>query len=214
MKSTQNLQEHYLRARSEPHLLLTGVIGLINGYWHKLKFRLTGKKVKIGRMFRVYGNLRIMGSGRVTMGDNCVVQSKLFKAAAFLTVSPEARIHIGHHATFNGTTLQCFDRITIGDFCSIADGYLVDSPSHHLAADRRIQPVSTLPTAPVVLEQNVWVSSKVVICHGVTIGANSVVGACSLVRKDIPADSFFAGVPARFIKAVPPTHSTGERATP
>jgi acetyltransferase-like isoleucine patch superfamily enzyme len=213
MKTTQSLQEHYQRAQREPHLLWTGIIGLINGLWHKLKFRLARKNVRIGRMLRVYGTLRIMGPGSVTMGDNCVVQSKLFKTTAFLTVNPEACIEIGHRATFNGTTIQCFDRIKIGDLCSIADGYLVDSPSHYLGADRRTLPVADLPAAPVILERNVWLSANVVVCHGVTIGANSVVGACSLVRKSIPADSFYAGVPARFIKKVPLTSIPGNDST-
>ena len=203
MNSKQNLQDHYHRALREPHLVMSGVVGLINGWWHKLKFKLTGKKVRIGRMLRVYGKLQIMGPGRVIMGDNCVVQSKLFKTTAFLTVSPRAKISIGHQATFNGTTIQCFESITIGDFCSIADGYLVDSPSHYLSADRRVRPVADLPTAPVTLEQNVWISTKVVVCHGVTIGGNSVIGAMSLVRKDIPTNCFYAGIPAQFIKKIP-----------
>ena len=203
MKSNQNLQDHYQRALDEPHLMVTGIIGLINGWWHKLKFKLTGKKVRIGRMLRVYGKFRIMGPGQVIMGDNCVVQSKLFKTTAFLTVNPRAIINIGNQATFNGTTIQCFDSITIGDLCSIADGYLVDSPSHYMSRDRRLRPVSELPTAQVILEPNVWISTKVVVCHGVTIGANSVIGAMSLVRKDIPADCFYAGVPAQLIKKIP-----------
>lgn len=172
-----------------------------------------GKRVHIGRMTRIYGKLRIMGPGQVTLGDNCVVQSKLFKTTTFLTVSPKARITIGDSATFNGTTIQCFDCITIGDLCSIANSYLVDSPSHYLTADRRIRPVSQLPTAPVKLERNVWISANVVICHGVTIGANSVVGAASLVRKDIPADSFYAGIPAQFIKKIPPDGAPGDPTT-
>jgi acetyltransferase-like isoleucine patch superfamily enzyme len=61
----------------------------------------------------------------------------------------------------------------------------------------------------VTLEQNVWISTQVVICHGVTIGANSVVGAMSLVRKAIPADCFYAGVPATFIKKIPTADDPG-----
>jgi acetyltransferase-like isoleucine patch superfamily enzyme len=64
-------------------------------------------------------------------------------------------------------------------------------------------PVETVPRAPVHLERNVWVSLGVVILKGVTIGANSVVGACALVRQNVSANTFVAGNPARELGKVP-----------
>jgi acetyltransferase-like isoleucine patch superfamily enzyme len=179
------------------------MVALINGYWHKLKFHLLLKNVRIGRGFRVYGKFRIMGSGSVEMGDNCFVQSKLFKPVSFLTIFRDSRIEIGSNVGFSGTTVQCFRRVSIGDWSNIADAYIVDSAAHHLSADRRFLPVQDVPTAPVALERNVWISTRVVICQGVTIGENSVIGACSLVRSSVPPDCFYAGNPIRFIKRVP-----------
>lgn len=204
MKKQANWNFFLRRARVEPYLIIPGVFALINGYWHKLKFRLLGKKVCIGKWFRVYGTFRIMGCGSVVIGDNCFVLSKLFKPVTCLTVLPDACIEIGNNVGFNGTTLQCFRHISIGDWCNIADAYIVDSPAHHLAADRRFFHARDVPTAPVKLEQNVWVSTKVVISYGVTIGKNSAIGACSLVRSNVRANSFYAGNPAKFIKPVPP----------
>jgi len=197
------LRVFFKRGLQTPHLILPGAIAVLNGYWHKLKFRLLFRNVSIGRGFRVYGTFRIMGCGRVTIGDNCFVQSKLFKPASFLTVLPDAAIEVGHNVGFSGTTVQCFRRIDIYDWCNIADAYIVDSAAHHLSADRRFLPVDQVPSAPVKLEKNVWISTKVVICQGVTIGENSVIGACSLVRQSVPSNSFFAGNPLRFIKHVP-----------
>jgi acetyltransferase-like isoleucine patch superfamily enzyme len=179
-----------------------GGVALLNGYWHKLKFHLLGKRIRIGKWFRVYGKFRIMGAGSVTIGDNCIVQSKLFKSACFLTVFPNAHIEIGDNVGFNGTTIQCFERVTIGHWCSIADAYMIDSKAHHVFADRRRFSAKDVPSAPIVLEDNVWISAKVVVAHGVRIGRNSVVGACSLVRSSIPADSFCAGYPAKYIGPV------------
>ncbi len=211
MKRSELYQSSYQRLYQDPHLVIPGFFGLINGYWHKLKFFVLRKKVVIGTMLRVYGKFRIMGSGHVIMGNNCVVQSKLFKATTFMTTNPKATIRIGDNATFNGTTIQCFDEVTIGNYCSIADGYIVDSISHYLSADRRFLPARGLETSPVRLEKNVWVSAKVMICHGVTIGQNSVIGAFSLVRKPVPDNSFYAGAPAQFIKRIPPTHEPVEK---
>lgn len=190
------------RARRRPHLILPALFSWVNGYWHKLKFLLCGKRVRIGKWFRVYGTFRIMGSGKVVIGDNCFIQSKLFKPASFLTVVPEARISIGDNVGFSGTTIQCYQEITIGDWCNIADAYLVDSPSHPLSQDRRFVDPGDISAAPVKIEENVWISTRVVICHGVSIGKNSVIGACSLVRSGVPANSFYAGNPAKFIKTV------------
>ena len=190
------------RAKNEKHLIIPGIIALFNGYWHKIKFFLLGKNIVIGRGFRVYGTFYVMGSGRVIIGDNCFIQSKIFKPVSF-TALPGALIEIGDSVGCSGTTIQCFQHIFIGDKCNIADAYIVDSPAHFLSADRRSFTSQDVPSAPVKLEENIWISTKVVICHGVTIGANSVVGACSLVRSDIPSDSFYAGNPARFIKPIP-----------
>ena len=203
MKKQSRWPYMFNRARTTPHLILPGIAALINGYWHKLKFMLFGKKVKVGKWFRVYGKFRIMGCGKVVIGDNCFVQSKLFKPVSFLTVLPEARINIGDNVGFSGTTVQCFKQISIGDWCNIADAYLIDSPAHNLSADRRMVPDRDLTAAPVRIERNVWISTRVVVCHGVTIGENSVIGACSLVRSNIAAHSFYAGNPAKFIKPLP-----------
>jgi acetyltransferase-like isoleucine patch superfamily enzyme len=163
------------------------------------------KKITIGKGFRVYGTFRVMGSGHVIIGDNCFIQSKIFKPVSF-TVLPGAVIEIGDTVGFSGTTIQCFQHIFIGDKCNIADAYIVDSPAHFLSADRRLYSSKDIPSFPVKLKKNIWISAKVVICHGVTIGVNSVVGACSLVRSDIPPDSFYAGNPAKFIKPIPSQH--------
>lgn len=194
------------RARERPYLILPGLLALVNGFWHKLKFFLLGKKVKIGKAFRVYGTFRVMGPGRVCIGDNCFIDSKLFKFASFRTILPNALIEVGNNVGFSGTTIQCYRYISIGNWCNIADAYIVDSAAHQMSADRRILPVAEVPIEPVKLDQNVWVSVNVVITHGVKIGENSVVGACSLVLHDIPRDSFYAGIPAKFIREVPPTY--------
>jgi acetyltransferase-like isoleucine patch superfamily enzyme len=203
MKKQSRWSYLFNRARTTPHLILPGFAALLNGYWHKFKFLILGKRVKIGKWFRVYGKFYIIGCGKLIIGDNCFIQSKLFKPVSFLTVLPEAQIIIGDNVGFSGTTVQCYQQISIGDWCNIADAYLVDSPAHGLSADRRTIPDHEIPSAPVQIERNVWISTRVVVCHGVAIGENSVVGACSLVRSNIAANSFYAGNPAKFIKPLP-----------
>lgn len=53
-----------------------------------------------------------------------------------------------------------------------------------------------------VIGDHVWIGSNVVIMPGVTIGAHSVIGAGSIVTKDVPADSLAMGVPCRVIREI------------
>ena len=59
--------------------------------------------------------------------------------------------------------------------------------------------------APITLEDNVWLGGSVVVCPGVTIGENSIIGAGAVVTCDIPANSIAVGNPARIIKDLDPT---------
>ena len=193
------------KAIENPSLILPGAVALLNGYWHKLKFKLCFKRVYIGNGFRVYGSFDICGSGATRIGDNCVISSKMFKKVSLTTFLPEAAITIGNNVQLNGTTISCFKKISIDDFCIISDAYIVDSQGHHISADRRFRKIEEVPSAPVIISKNVWISTNVVVSYGVTIGENSVIGALSLIRKNIPANCLYAGVPAIFIKTIPST---------
>lgn len=57
-------------------------------------------------------------------------------------------------------------------------------------------------TAPVTIEDNCWIGAGTVICPGVTIGKNTVIGAESVVTHDIPSDSIAAGNPCRVIRQI------------
>jgi len=57
-------------------------------------------------------------------------------------------------------------------------------------------------THPVTIGDNVWICAGVIVLPGVTIGANSVIGAGSVVTKDIPPDSLAVGNPCKVIRKV------------
>ena len=54
--------------------------------------------------------------------------------------------------------------------------------------------------APIIIGENCWIGTSVRICKGVTIGDNSIVAACSVVTKDVPANCVVAGNPAKIVK--------------
>lgn len=195
------LIHHYLnRLRRDPHLLMPGIMAWLRGWWYRIKYGIQFKNFSAGPMFRVYGPLIISGPGRVELGNNCLIISNAIKPVCIRTLSRQAVVHLGDHAGLNGTSIQCVKLVTIGENSNIADAYITDTRAHRLGINRRRETVHEVASAPVRIGNNVWVSVQVVILHGVTIGDNSVVGACSLVRKNIPDNVFAAGNPLREIR--------------
>lgn len=107
-------------------------------------------------------------------------------------------IRIGDHVLISpGVRISAAQSIRIEDSCMLASHVYITDSDWHGIYDR------SLPcgeTGPVVLEQNVWVGDSAIICKGVRIGKNSIIGAGSVVTVDIPANVIAAGNPAKIIK--------------
>lgn len=108
-------------------------------------------------------------------------------------------MEIGDNVLINyGCALGATKLVRIGSHCNIGThSILIDNAFHELDADRRNERPDS---EPVVLGRNVWLASRVIVLPGVTIGDNSVLGAGSVVTRDIPPDVLAAGVPARVIR--------------
>lgn len=90
--------------------------------------------------------------------------------------------------------------INIGSGAFIAPGVCLACSGHSLVAEERNRGIGT--SAPITLEDNVWIGANVTVCGGVTIGEGSVIGAGSVVIKDIPAGVVAAGNPCRVIRKI------------
>jgi acetyltransferase-like isoleucine patch superfamily enzyme len=198
------------RLRREPHRFGRGVYGLVNCWWHRVKFALLGKRVSIGPMSRVYGKFRVIGSGRVRVGRDALIIGDYVRPVTFIVDGPDALIEAADHVGFNGTVIHCFSSVRIGRLCNFAAAYISDSQSHALSADRRTNLDVGVARGDVVFEDNVWLAMNTVVSYGVTIGRNSVVGALSMVTRSIPANSVAYGVPARVVKDIPGSGARGE----
>jgi|TARA_B000000475_G_scaffold269763_1_gene264259 acetyltransferase-like isoleucine patch superfamily enzyme len=98
-----------------------------------------------------------------------------------------------------GVRIMAAESIVIGDACMIAHGVYISDADWHGIYDRA-EPVGN--TKPVVLEDNVWIGDSAIICKGVTIGENSIIGAGAVVTKNVPPNSIFAGNPAKLVKTL------------
>ena len=86
--------------------------------------------------------------------------------------------------------------VTIGENCSFSYRNMILTGTHD------ISDYSTIIAKPVVIGDNTWITSNVTILPGVTIGSNTIIGAGSVVSRDIPSGVFAAGNPCRVIKRI------------
>ncbi|MEQ9144836.1 MAG: acyltransferase [Parvibaculaceae bacterium] len=118
-------------------------------------------------------------------------------------------IHIGDYVLISpGNQIIASEKITIGSNTMIASGCYISDSDWHDTYDRTAEHDKH---APVVLEENVWLGTKVIVCKGVTIGENSIIGAGSVVASDIPANVIAAGSPARVIRPLDPAQEIRKR---
>ena len=117
---------------------------------------------------------------------------------------------IGARCFFNyNLTIQDDAPVTIGDDCNFGPNLTIVTPVHPMLPDERLKMLDAegnekhlCYAKPVVIGHDCWFGANVVVCPGVTIGENCVIGAGSVVTKDIPAGSFAAGVPCRVIRPI------------
>jgi acetyltransferase-like isoleucine patch superfamily enzyme len=92
--------------------------------------------------------------------------------------------------------------LTIGDRVSMAPRITLVTSSH--PNDSRIRPFSPEKKGPIVIEADAWLGAGVVVLPGVTIGRGAVVGANSVVSRDVPPLHVVAGQPAKTIRVLEP----------
>jgi maltose O-acetyltransferase len=119
-----------------------------------------------------------------------------------VVVRPPFHCDYGTHITIGAGTFVNFGcvmldvaPIRIGVACQIATGVHIVTATHPVDPEPRRQGWES--AAPIVIGDNVWLGSGAVVCPGVTIGEDTVVGAGGVVTRDLPAGVVALGVPAR-----------------
>jgi acetyltransferase-like isoleucine patch superfamily enzyme len=123
-----------------------------------------------------------------------------------IIVGKKGELIIGCNVGMSSTAIVCHDRIEIGDNVNIGGNVVIyDTDFHSLnAQDRSIRSldIEKTKTRPVKIGDNVFIGAHSTILKGVSIGANSIVGACSLVSQSIPDNEIWGGNPAKKIRDV------------
>lgn len=111
-----------------------------------------------------------------------------------------SNIYLGQRVYFNFNCIVLdVCQVTIGDYTFFGPAVQIYTASHPMNARlRRTQEFGR----PIRIGSDVWVGGAAIICPGVTIGSKTVIGAGSVVTKDIPAEVFAAGNPCRVIRKI------------
>jgi acetyltransferase-like isoleucine patch superfamily enzyme len=119
----------------------------------------------------------------------------------FSTRRADARLQIGDYFGMTGGSIVCEQLIIIGNRVTVgANTIITDTDFHPLNPQMRQRAPLNGATAPVVIEDDVFIGMNSLILKGVTIGRDSVIGAGSVVTHNIPAGVVAAGNPARVIR--------------
>ena len=178
-----------------------------------LKFKLLG--VTFGKNMKCHRgiDLRKFPLSKITLDDNISIISSSRRCSSISikaptkiqTLTPRAKITLKDNIGLNGTSISCRSTsIYIGNNAMFGPNVnIVDSDFHAIMPpETRCQNPGFERDKPVKIKDNVWVGMNVTILKGVTIGRNSIIGACSVVTKDIPENTMAFGVPAKKIKCL------------
>lgn len=149
--------------------------------------------------------------GQITIGKGFRCNNKfisnsvgLLQPCLFNISAEGSRIIIGNNVGISGSTINASTSVSIGDNTIIGSGCLItDTDSHPILAEHRLLPYGGgqyTKQSPIVIEGNVFIGARSIIMKGVHIGQGAVVGAGSVVTKDVPANVIVAGNPAKIIK--------------
>lgn len=132
---------------------------------------------------------------QLSLGDDCVICSD--------ALLRHARITAGSNCSINPMAYLQGD-ITLGRDVRIAPRASIIA-ENHVHSDL-LRPITAQGNyrRGITLEDDVWIGANAVVCGGVTIGKGSVIGAGSVVTRDIPAGVVAAGVPCRVLRPVGP----------
>jgi serine acetyltransferase len=168
--------------------------------------------VEIGSHVTVHGLpiVKVAGTGRLVIGDGVVLTSRArtnmvgLSRRCSIEVRPAASVTIGPGSGLSGVAIVCASRVAIGSHVMCGGNVSIwDTDFHPLQhLERRRHAVDRIATAPVEIEDDVFVGANALILKGVRIGARAIIGAGSVVTRDVPPDSIWAGNPAAPVREV------------
>ena len=180
-----------------PIVLLFKLAGPLRRIWRRiyLTARLAADVSDMDFSVQCDGRVHVSGTANIKLGKRC----RLGMEVELRTVEA-GHIQIGEDTRLNrGCTLTSYAQIRIDDFTIIGEFVSIRDANHGL---KRGEPMRYQPHTckPILIGRDVWIGRGSCILPGVTIGEGAVIGANSVVTRDVPDFAIAAGVPAKVIK--------------
>ncbi len=149
---------------------------------------------KIGSLPSVNGKPIVRNRGQIIIGNEVRIWSNIEKSK--ILSGKNGVLVFGDNCRINGAHIAAQKSITIGENCRIGPYTLIMDSNFHDVEDHFLD----VEGQPIVIENNVWITSKVTILKGVTIGEGAVIAAGAVVTKNVPPYTLVGGVPAKEIR--------------
>lgn len=121
----------------------------------------------------------------------------------YVELQSQGLLQLGDYVSINRySRIIAFEKIEIGHNVVIAQFVTILDHDHGFKMQDGALQITDYTTAPIKIGSNVWISDKVTITKGVTIGDNVVIAAHAVVNKDVPANCIVGGIPAKVIKSL------------
>jgi acetyltransferase-like isoleucine patch superfamily enzyme len=168
--------------------------------WRRARIHLHMLQREAFIRFPVQGNvLEALDDGRLDIGAGT-----LLEPGCWITIADEGRVRIGEGTFCNlGTMIASQEEVTIGDHVMFANHCFVSDASHRYDdPDKPITWQGFESKGPTRISSNVWFGMNCVVTSGVRIGERCVIGANSVVTRDLPDGVIAAGAPAKVLREI------------
>ena len=175
----------------------------------RLRIGFWGASKKIGKGFMVSGwlNLQLRPDSKIVIADNVRINSGFSNnlidwGRTGIEIGRGAELSIGAETGISNVTIVSMESVKIGSHTLIGvKTFICDTDFHPITIQGR-RNRKPARTAPVEIGSDVFIGGFCIILKGVHIGDGAVIGAGSVVSRDIPAHEIWAGNPAKFIKKI------------
>ena len=168
----------------------------IKAFVGQVLYNIIGKHMPISYSRFSFGAIKFRRFCGKLIFEDCGKNINIEKGAEFTST-----LKIGDNSSIGQNSWLLSDGITIGNNVMMGPYCIIITSDH--ATDNLEIPMCQqgfTEVKPVVIEDDVWIGARVIILKGVKIGKGSVIGAGSVVTKDVEPYSIVGGVPAKFIK--------------
>ena len=159
-----------------------------------IKLKLLYPEISIDFKSKIHNNCSIV----CVTGGKLIISNSTILSGTHIMADVNSKVVIQNSFIGRNCVITAKKSVSIKQGCLIAEMVVIrdqDHDSSNLSEENFI-------SAPIIIEENVWIGSKATILKGVTIGKHSTIAASAVVTKNVPAYEVWGGIPAKFIKRV------------